>query len=109
MTIMLIEWLKEHLLTCPSKHFFHIDCPGCGLQRSLVALLEGDVGESLRLYPATIPIIFMLCFTALHLKFDFRNGAAIIRWNFVLNVVIITVFYFYKIFTLKIFEHGTEF
>jgi hypothetical protein len=98
------EWLKQHLLTCPSKYFFHIDCPGCGLQRSIVALLEGNVGESLRLYPATVPIVFMLVYVALHLKFDFRNGAAVIRMTFILNAAIITVFYFYKIFTLKIFE-----
>ncbi|MDR1632593.1 MAG: DUF2752 domain-containing protein [Dysgonamonadaceae bacterium] len=34
--IPFVEWLKDHLLTCPSKHFFHTDCPGCGLQRSVL-------------------------------------------------------------------------
>jgi len=97
-----IEWLKHHLLTCPSKHFFHFDCPGCGLQRSIVALFEGDLGESLQLYPATIPVLFCLFFTALHLKFNFKFGPEIIKCAFILSTLIIVVFYVYKIFTHKL-------
>jgi hypothetical protein len=99
---LFIEWLKAHLLTCPSKRFFHLDCPGCGLQRSFVALLEGDLIQSLQLYPATIPMLFTLILTALHLKFDFRQGALIIKYSCISTVSIIIVFYFYKIFTLKL-------
>jgi hypothetical protein len=98
----LIEWLKAHLLTCPSKHFFYIDCPGCGLQRSLLALLEGDFVQSLRLYPATIPILMCLIFVALHLKFDFKYGALIIKILALFCAGIIVGFYFYKIFTHKL-------
>jgi hypothetical protein len=100
---VLIEWLKEHLLTCPSKYFFHLDCPGCGLQRSIIALLEGDIERSLQLYPAAIPILACLIFTALHLKFDFKQGAFIIKILFIFNATIITSFYVYKIFTYKLF------
>jgi hypothetical protein len=98
---LFIEWLEDHLLTCPSKHLFDIDCPGCGLQRSILALLEGDWIKSFQLYPATIPILFCFIFTALHLKFDFKQGAEIIKWSYILNVAIILVFYCYKIFTHK--------
>lgn len=85
------------MLTCPGKYFFHIDCPGCGLQRSVIALLEGDLAKSLALYPATIPIFFCVIFTALHLKFGFRHGAAVIKWSFILTVFIIATFYLYKL------------
>jgi hypothetical protein len=100
--IQFIEWLKMHLLTCPSKHFFYLDCPGCGLQRSIIALLEGDLRHSLQLYPATIPVLFTLTFTALHVKFSFRHGAAIIKWSYIVTVSIIVIFYLYKIFTHKL-------
>jgi hypothetical protein len=99
---ILIAWLKSHLLTCPSKHFFHLDCPGCGLQRSIVALLEGDLEKSLQLYPATIPILSCFLFTALHLKFDFKRGAFLIKVLFILSVSIILIFYIYKFFTHKL-------
>ncbi|MDR2622042.1 MAG: DUF2752 domain-containing protein [Dysgonamonadaceae bacterium] len=97
-----VQWIEDHLLTCPSKHFFHIDCPGCGLQRSVLALFEGDLVKSVQLYPATIPILFCFIFTALHLKFDFKHGAEIIKWSYILSATIIFVFYCYKIFTYKL-------
>jgi hypothetical protein len=97
-----VEWLKHHLLVCPSKHFFHLDCPGCGLQRSIIALLEGDLGKSLSLYPATIPIFVLLIYTALHLKLDFKYGAAIIQWGYISCMAIIMIFYIYKIITHKL-------
>jgi len=98
----LIEWLKNHLLTCPSKQFFHFDCPGCGLQRSIITLLEGDLVKSVQLYPATIPILFCLIFTALHLKFKFKFGPEIIKGAYILSSLIIVVSYIYKIFTHQI-------
>jgi len=97
------EWLKEHLLTCPSRYFLHFDCPGCGLQRSIVALLNGNIAESLRLYPATCTLLMLFIFTALHLKFNYRHGAVIIRTLFIFNACIIVTFYLYKVFTFKIF------
>jgi hypothetical protein len=99
---VIIEWLKVHLLTCPSKYFFHLDCPGCGLQRSMIALLEGDLGKSFQLYPASIPILFCLIFTVLHIKFDFKQGAFIIKTAYLFSTLIIVIFYFYKIFTHKL-------
>ena len=100
----IIEWLKNHLLTCPSKYFFHIDCPGCGLQRSIIALLEGDLGKSLALYPATIPMLMLLIYTALHLKINFKQGASIIKWGYIGCTAIILISYICKILTHKIFE-----
>jgi hypothetical protein len=99
---LFIEWLKSHLLTCPSKHFLHLDCPGCGLQRSIVALLEGDIVQSIQLYPATMPLFFTFILTALHLKFNFKQGALVIKWSYILTALIIVIFYFYKIFTHKL-------
>lgn len=99
---LFIKWIEDHLLTCPSKHFLHVDCPGCGLQRSILALLEGDWVKSVQLYPATVPILFCFIFTALHLKFDFKHGAEIIKWSYILNITIIIAFYLYKIFTHKL-------
>jgi len=101
--LMLIEWLKDHLLTCPSRYFLHFDCPGCGLQRSIIALVQGDFAESFYLYPATIPLMLMFVIAALHLKFNFHRGAVIIKWMFIFNAIIIIGFYIYKILTLKIF------
>ncbi|MDR1763587.1 MAG: DUF2752 domain-containing protein [Dysgonamonadaceae bacterium] len=73
------------------------------MQRSILALLQGDVEGSFRLYPATLPMIFTFIFTALHLKYDFKNGALIIKCSYILTVAVIITFYIYKILNHKIF------
>lgn len=35
------------MLRCPIKWLTGLSCPGCGSQRALLALLEGDVAEAL--------------------------------------------------------------
>ena len=90
------------LLPCPTKHFFHIDCPGCGLQRSILVLLEGDLEKSIALYPATLPLLALLIYTALHLKFNFKQGASLIKWGYIGCMVIILTFYIYKLVTHKL-------
>ncbi len=43
------------MLTCLSKQFFGIECPGCGVQRSALSFVHGDFMESLALFPALVP------------------------------------------------------
>jgi Protein of unknown function (DUF2752) len=96
------HWLEANMLTCPSKKYLHIECPGCGLQRGFIALLQGDIPASLRVYPATIPLLLLFSFTLLHLKYEFRQGATVIKclqWGI---AIIIVVFYIYKIVNHKI-------
>lgn len=95
----LVDWLGRHLLSCPVKATFGIDCPGCGLQRSVLALLRGDLLTSFKLYPATIPLIFIVVFTLLHLKLEFEHGARLIKIVYAGVAVIILINYIYKIYT----------
>jgi hypothetical protein len=98
----LVGWLERNMLTCPSRKYLHLECPGCGLQRSIIALLKGDIQTSLQLYPATIPLLTLLLFTGLHLKYDFLNGALVIKYLQAGVAIIILVFYIYKIVNHKL-------
>jgi hypothetical protein len=98
-----IHWLETHLLACPFKKLTGIDCPGCGLQRSFVALLKGDIGTSLKFYPATLPIMALMIFTLLHLKLEFKNGALIIKGMYILATAIILISYIYKVYHQQLF------
>jgi hypothetical protein len=97
-----IEWLEHHMLSCPSKQLFHLECPGCGIQRSFIALLKGDVFTSLQLYPALLPILATLLYTAIHLKFDFFHGARNIKILQLISGLLILSFYIYKIVNHKL-------
>lgn len=92
-----LHWLEEHMMTCPYKAITGIDCPGCGMQRSFIALLKGDLVESFLLYPALLPVIFTLLLTAAHLYFKFKNGANYIKYSFLITMSIIVISYILKL------------
>ncbi len=91
------DWLENHLLTCPYKAMSGYDCPGCGMQRSFIALLRGNLPDSLSLYPALLPIIFTLIFLLLHLKFQFKNGAMILMYSFIGSTAIVIISFIIKV------------
>ncbi len=94
-----VLWLEKHLLACPSRKFLHVDCPGCGLQRSYIALLKGNFVESFQLYPAAIPILVMLIVLFLHLGGKLKNGSRLLTFMYIFCALIISVHYIYKVLT----------
>ena len=34
--------VTEYMVPCMNKAFFGVDCPGCGIQRSAVMVVQGD-------------------------------------------------------------------
>ena len=92
-----VDWLEKRQLPCFYKSVFGIECPGCGMQRAFVALLQGDLTGSLKLYPALIPTIAMLVVLVVHVFCQLKNGARILMWLFVFNAVIIVISYICKL------------
>jgi len=89
--------INEYMLPCFYKKYFGFDCPGCGMQRSFLALINGDFTESFMLYPALIPIIMLFTFLALHIKFKFTFGAKALKLWFVFTCLIIMTSYVLKL------------
>jgi hypothetical protein len=67
-----IHWLQNHLIPCPFKYLTGIDCPGCGFQRSVIALVQGDIQKSFALYPPAIPLLLFFAYGIIdsYLKWD---------------------------------------
>ena len=53
-------------IPCLFRTLFHIECPGCGLTRSLKALWSGDLNMSFKYHPLGFPL-FAACAAALGL------------------------------------------
>jgi hypothetical protein len=92
-----IHWLEKHSVPCFYKKFFGIECPGCGMQRSFIELLKGNLQESFILFPALFTFIIMILYLVLHLRFKFREGAENLKMLFILNTIIIVFNYIYKL------------
>jgi len=75
-----------------------MECPGCGMQRAFIELLKGNIIESIKIYPALIPMIIMIFYLFLHIKFKFKKGAAYLTIMFIFTTLIIVVNYIYKLF-----------
>jgi len=93
----LIDWLENNLLACPYKKYLGMDCFGCGMQRSFIALLKGNLVESFFLYPALIPMILMFLFLIVHLIFKFKNGGTWLMYMFIFIVSIVVIGFFGKL------------
>lgn len=93
----MIEWFENHMLPCPVYQLIGYECPGCGMQRAIIELMKGNLWESIINYPALLPLTFMFVFLFMHLKFDFTNGAKILKFVFILNAIIISLSYILKL------------
>lgn len=93
----IIEWLSANMLTCSFKSLTGFDCPGCGNQRALIALLQGDIKASVQLYPALIFQLVTIIYTIAHIFFSFRKGARNIIILFSTTMAITIGYYIYRI------------
>lgn len=90
-------------MPCLFKSITNFDCPGCGMQRSLILLMKGDMAASFFMYPALIPIILLFVFLILHVMLKIKNGAFILKYAYIFCTGIILVSYIYKLITAKTF------
>ncbi|MBL7912112.1 MAG: DUF2752 domain-containing protein [Bacteroidia bacterium] len=93
----LVNFLEQHLFTCSVKGLLGVDCPGCGMQRAFIALLRGDLVESLSLNASLLPFLFTVIYTICHLIFSFSNGAKYIVWFFTSTALILAVNFVVKL------------
>jgi hypothetical protein len=65
--------MEDYLLPCMFKKFFGIDSIGCGIQRSILLLFDGEFVAAFKMFPAiystvlyyTILYCTVLCYAAL--------------------------------------------
>lgn len=101
----LLEKANLYLIPCPLKYLTGYDCPGCGFQRSMLALISGDFKNSFYLYPPAIPILLTI---VISLIANYRLGVKSKPLVTVLVMItgsIIMISYAYKLSTLHLHSH----
>jgi hypothetical protein len=89
--------MEEYLIPCYSKKLFGIDCFGCGIQRALVMLIQGDFKGALYMYPAIFPMLVFFIFIGIQLIDKNRNYHKIIVSVGILSTITMVCAYFYKL------------
>ena len=90
--------IEEYMLPCLNKSVFGIDCTGCGAQRSIALLLQGNFEAAFYMYPAIYSIILLLLFVVFNLFFKFRYDYTIKIGLIIFNGAIMAGAYLYKMF-----------
>jgi hypothetical protein len=90
--------MEEFLLPCLNKQLFGLECYGCGSQRAMLLLFDGEFIAAFRMFPAIYSVLILLIFVLYNLiykfKYDFSIkigliilNAAIILLNYVINII----------------------
>jgi hypothetical protein len=90
--------MEEYMVPCMNKSIFGIDCMGCGTQRAIALLLEGEFIEAFKMFPAIYTLLLFGLTISLHLLDKKRNYLTSIAVLAVANGIIMVVSYFYKIY-----------
>jgi len=88
--------LEDFMIPCLNKKLFGFDCPGCGIQRAIAFLFQGDFIAAFKMYPAIYTLLFFGSFILLNRKMNFKHAQRIILILAILNVFIILGSYIIK-------------
>ncbi len=81
--------MEDFMLPCLNKKLFGADCLGCGFQRALLLLFNGDLVAAFKMYPAIYTLILFFAFVLLNIRFKFKYSQIIIKVLAIVNIVFI--------------------
>jgi uncharacterized membrane protein YozB (DUF420 family) len=90
--------MEKQMLPCLNKQLFGVECPGCGTQRAIAFLLEGEFYEAFKMFPAIYTLVLFFILLGLHLMDKKRNYTKLVIASAFLNAVVILGAYFIKIY-----------
>ena len=86
------------MLPCLNKTLFGVECMGCGLQRSISLIFQGEFVAAFNMYPAIYTLILLFGFIVINAFKNFKHGNKIILILAVLNAIIIITSFILKTF-----------
>lgn len=92
-----MQALEEYMLPCLNKKLFGFDCMGCGMQRSISLICQGQFVDAFYMYPAIYSLISLFIFIALNIFFKFKHSNKIIGTLAIITVLTIITSFIIKI------------
>lgn len=89
--------LENYMLPCLTKTFFGFECPGCGAQRALHFLFNGELLMAFKMYPAIYTLIPLFLVIGINIFFNFKYASKIISVLAMISAIIIIISYIYKL------------
>ena len=89
--------LENYMLPCLNKRLLGVDCPGCGLQRSIGLLFEGEFVAAFQMFPAIYALIPLFVLIVGSQVFRLKIGERPIIALGIASVALILLNFLYKI------------
>jgi len=89
--------LDDFMLPCLNKTLFGIDCLGCGIQRSISLIFQGQFVAAYKMYPAIFTLFILAVFLIFNLFIKFKHDYKIKMGLIILNVILVVISYLFKI------------
>lgn len=89
--------LQDHMLPCATKQILGFDCPGCGFQRAVWLLFDGDLVGAFQMYPAIFTLIPLAIVLILNKFVSFKQANTLIIGLSISSVALILINYIIKL------------
>lgn len=89
--------MEEYMLPCLNKKLFGMECMGCGLQRAVVLVFQGEFVEAFKMYPAIYSLIALALCIGINFFFKFKYSNKIIGALAILTIAIIILSFIIKL------------
>ena len=86
------------MLPCVFKYLTGYDCPGCGIQRSLLYFIQGHLQASFSTYPALLPLLILAFYFLYQYIYRPANAAQILSILSFVAFFAVLVSYAYKMY-----------
>ena len=93
-----MEGLEDYMLPCLNKKLFDVECMGCGLQRSLSLVSQGEFTDAFYMYPAVYTLILFFGVIILNAMKKIKYANKIIIILALINTAIIVTSFIIKTF-----------
>lgn len=80
---------EDYMLPCLNKKLFGLECMGCGMQRSLSLILQGEFTAAFYMYPAIFTLILLAIVLIFNSIKNFKYANKIILTLVIINLTII--------------------
>jgi hypothetical protein len=88
--------LEDYMLPCLNKQLLGVDCPGCGMQRSVDLLLHGQFLAAFQMYPAIYTILPLFALIIGNKIFNLKVDNRLITGLGIASVALILINYIFK-------------
>lgn len=88
--------MEKYMLPCMFKKIFGINCIGCGIQRSLSLLMNGEFAKAFTMFPAIYTTILFFLSIGFYLIDPKHRNPKMVIFFAISNAVIMITSYVYK-------------